>query len=337
MGLLFGRSRQETLEEALRDPFPAPKRWDVRVWWDETAASLAVTIAAALVVLLVAFLWQRITPPPPKVGEENLLMMPVTLGMGTEVGSSSGGTGGGSTAAPSVQGTESLATDEPARDLGSVEQQDVRASTKLAKVDPGEAFRASPERLARMKKILDELEKTGERIQELGKGQLAGIFKIDEKYKSVVFVVDRSGSMSSNQALERVKAEMTYGISQLKPEQSFGVVFFDDKFYMMGTQFSLLKATPANAKQVEAWMQQIHPGGGTTPYPAMQVALNANPELIVLLSDGEFGPFNVQQITQNNQAKRDKKCRIDCIGLGEVIVTLHDIAKQNGGVYKMAR
>lgn len=337
MGWLFGQSRQQTLQEALADPFPPPKRWSMRVWWDESAFSLFVTVAVALVLLLLAFLWQRITPPPPKLGEENLLMMPVTLGLGTDVGSPAGGSGGGSSTDVPVVGEGSVASDEPPRDLGSVKQQDVRANAALKKVDPGEAYQASPERLARMRAILDQLEKAGERIHELGKGELSGIFKINDDCKSVVFVVDRSGSMSWNNSLERVKSEMSYGIAQLKPDQSFAVVFFDDGVYTMNPQFALAKATPANIKAVEAWMQTIFPAGGTTPYPAMELALSVNPELIILLSDGEFDPRNVQQITQRNQAKRDKKCRIDCIGLGSIIVTLNDIAQQNGGKYKMAR
>jgi Mg-chelatase subunit ChlD len=337
---LFGNSRQETLNESLRDPFPPPRRWSVRVWWDESAASLLATFAAALLCLVIAYLWQRVVPPPAKVGEESLSVMPITLGSGTELGppdSSSGSGGGGGGAAAPVQGTETADSQDTARDLGTIEQQDLRANAKLAAADPGAAYQASPERLARMRAIIDELERSGQKIQELGRGSLAGIFKIDPHIKSVVFVMDRSSSMGWGQALERVKAELAYGLQEMNPDQSFGVVFFDHTEETMEPNFRLLSATKDNVERTKKWMETVHPRGGTMPADAMKMAINTGPQLVVLLSDGEFDPFSVSEITQHNQNRRDQKCRIDCVGLSDAIVTLSDIAKQNGGSYRMAR
>jgi Mg-chelatase subunit ChlD len=337
---LFGTSRQETLHESLRDPFPPPRRWSVRVWWDESAASLLATLALALICLFLAYLWQRVVPPPAKVGEESISVMPITLGSGTELGAPDGGGGGGGGAvgaAVPVQGSETTADNETARDLGTVEQQDLRANAKLAAADPGAAYQASPERLARMRAIIDELERSGQKIQELGRGSLAGIFKIDPHVKSVVFVMDRSASMGWRQALERVKAELAYGLQEMNPDQSFGVIFFDHAEETLEPNFRLLPATKDNVERTKQWMESVHPRGGTMPADAMKMAIDAGPQLVVLLSDGEFDPFSVSMITQHNQNRRDKKCRIDCVGLSDAIVTLSDIAKQNGGSYRMAR
>ncbi len=172
-----------------------------------------------------------------------------------------------------------------------------------------------------MRAILDQLEKAGERIHELGKGELSGIFKINDDCKSVVFVVDRSGSMSWNNSLERVKSEMAYGIAQLKPEQSFGVIFFDDGVYTMSPNFSLAKATPANVKAVEAWMQTIFPAGGTTPYPAMELALSVHPELIILLSDGD----NTQNRTSSSASAIDARQRLLCDNAKAAGITIYTI------------
>jgi hypothetical protein len=337
---LFGTSRQETLNESLRDPFPPPRRWSIRVWWDESAASLLATVAAALLCLLVAFLWQRVSPPPARVGEESLSMMPITLGSGTELGApesaGGGGAGGGGAAAP-VIGSETAPEAESTRDLGTVKKQDLRAKAALASADPGAAYQASPERLARMRGIIDELERSGQKIQELGRGSLAGIFKVDTDIKSVVFVMDRSSSMDWGQALDRVKAELAYGLQQMKPEQSFGIIFFDDAEETLAPNFGLHPATEDYVERNKKWMETVHPRGGTLPAEAMKMAIDAGPQLIVLLSDGEFDLDSVEMITQHNQRRRDKKCRIDCIGLSEAIVTLSDIAKKNGGTYRMAR
>ena len=54
-----------------------------------------------------------------------------------------------------------------------------------------------------------------------------------------------------------------------------------------------------------------------------------------MLSDGEFDPYAVDQITQMNQNLR-KPARIDCVGLMEQVLVLQEIARQNKGVYYQA-
>jgi hypothetical protein len=67
----------------------------------------------------------------------------------------------------------------------------------------------------------------------------------------------------------------------------------------------------------------------------MHAAILQEPERIVLLSDGEFDPYAVDQITQMNQNLR-KPARIDCVGLMEQVLVLQEIARQNKGVYYQA-
>ena len=63
------------------------------------------------------------------------------------------------------------------------------------------------------------------------------------------------------------------------------------------------------------------------------MALGQDPEKIVLLSDGEFSPTYVRDITRANRGRAS----IDCFGFGETIRTLVDIANQNNGRYITAR
>ena len=91
-----------------------------------------------------------------------------------------------------------------------------------------------------------------------------------------------------------------------------------------------MSADAKNKKDVIDWINTIRAGGNTEPYPAVKLALDAEPALIQLLSDGEFDLYHVQQIKQANP----KPIRIDCYGLGEYIKTLYEISQQhNDGTY----
>jgi hypothetical protein len=342
--LLKGHSRAVELEESILDPFPAPKAWGQTRWlWDETMPSLMLTGLTMLVTLALLLLASALTIPPSKLGIEEIEIVQVELGTGSQIGS--GGEAGADQAnLPEPQQTEVQATSSEASSvLGNVVTQDFRPTGQVQQVDPAAAFTASPQRAQRMRSILDELEKAGNSIVDLGKGgTIAGVFKVDKSVKSVVYVVDRSGSMGSNQALERVKAELLYAVRNLSDEQRFSVIFFDHAIYPLGSEqpvggtTTLVSADSQWKKKTEDFCNTIYPAGGTDPREAMRLAMSLNPEVIYLLSDGEFNPSCVNEITSVNQ-KKSPPVKINCVGLGEVIVTLHEIAKQNGGVYFQAR
>jgi len=193
---------------------------------------------------------------------------------------------------------------------------------------------------------------TSKGVVELGKsGGGSGIFKVGNRIGSsgsVVYVIDRSGSMGSDNRLERVKSELIAGINSLKSKQRFSVAFFDDQVWLFGhspssfSEFSspkltLMQATKKNKEEAVEWIRNMTIGGGTDPIPASILAIQAKPSLVMLLSDGEFPLSAVSQITNLNKSRRGKTSRIDCIGLGESVETLQKIAKQNDGRYYPAR
>jgi len=189
-------------------------------------------------------------------------------------------------------------------------------------------------------------------VADLGKsGGGSGIFKVGNRIGSsgsVVYVIDRSGSMGSDNRLERVKSELIAGINSLKPKQQFSVAFFDDQVWVLGhspnsystlpsPKLTLMQATKKNKEEAIEWIRNMTSGGGTDPIPAAILAIQAKPSLVMLLSDGEFPLSAVSQITNLNKSSRGKTSRIDCIGLGETVETLQEIAKQNDGRYYPAR
>jgi Mg-chelatase subunit ChlD len=151
---------------------------------------------------------------------------------------------------------------------------------------------------------------------------------------STVFVIDVSGSMQSADRLPRVLRALMRAIDQLKSNQRLCILLFDDGYYAY-PMVRLVAASGRNKMEIRNWLSRPPGGGGTNPMPALEVAVDLNPERIVLLSDGEFAPWVAQHVTELNHTKR-KPARIDCVGLMEQVEVLQEIAKYNKGIYYQA-
>ncbi len=107
-----------------------------------------------------------------------------------------------------------------------------------------------------------------------------------------VYLVDSSGSMG--QGFESARAELLASIQVLKPDQRFYVVFFDaESDYMRLSNADTdeprsVNATPANKAALKRWAMRISMDRGRAPYEPLRFALGLKPDVIFLLSDGEF-------------------------------------------------
>jgi Mg-chelatase subunit ChlD len=166
----------------------------------------------------------------------------------------------------------------------------------------------------------------------------ANPFLGDRDAKQVVFVIDKSGSMAGG-ALERVIAALIEAIEALSETQEFQVIFFESSAMLHPSLHGLVVANQSNKSSYSSWISKMRASGGTEPVEAVTAGLSANPERLVILSDGEFNPLYVDQITKFNRKNNTKKVtRIDCVGLVEQVESLKQIAQQNGpGIYYQAK
>lgn len=158
----------------------------------------------------------------------------------------------------------------------------------------------------------------------------------NEPAASTVFVIDQSASMEGDSRWERVVISLSKAIHRLSPDQSFTVICFSDTASPYNNPLRLIKATRPNQVKVVKWLKQQDTLSGTNPEVALLQSLELDVARIVLLSDGEFDPSIVDQITSKNQSKT-KPSQINCVGLAEQVQTLQDLAKQNRGIYYQAR
>ena len=157
-------------------------------------------------------------------------------------------------------------------------------------------------------------------------------FLIGTETGSTVFVIDKSSSMAGT-AFESVQNSLLQAIHSLNASQRFSVIFFDDGPQVMPPKHKV-KADEAGKAGAMAFITKMAPNGGTNPYSATRMALDMNPDAVVVLSDGNFDITEVERITRENQM--NKKTPIHCIGLQTHIITLQKLAEDNAGTYRTA-
>lgn len=160
-----------------------------------------------------------------------------------------------------------------------------------------------------------------------------------------VYLVDSSGSMGA--AFESAREELLRSINVLKPEQRFYVIFFDaESDYMrlsspQRDEPRSVYATAENKQSLRRWAMTISMDRGRAPYDALPFALDLSPDVIFLLSDGEF-PQKIEDLLKeinrvdNLFGDEDPISIVHTIGYHsrEGESRMRRIAQQNGGQYR---
>lgn len=159
-------------------------------------------------------------------------------------------------------------------------------------------------------------------------------FGITTEGASFVYLVDCSGSMKGR-PLQRAKQEIKRSVASLTGEQSFYAIFFDEQHYSMfhpRVVDELVVANDDNKAKLAAWVDAfVSPEGGTDPSDALRIALKLRPEIIYLLTDGDFDG-SVVPLAKNENVANTKINTVSFVNKdGEPL--LKKIADQNQGQY----
>ncbi|MCE9604823.1 MAG: hypothetical protein K8U03_07975 [Planctomycetia bacterium] len=160
----------------------------------------------------------------------------------------------------------------------------------------------------------------------------ATFFGVEAKGRSFVFVVDTSGSMSTNDRYMRCRAELLRSIGALKPNQKYFVTFFNHTTFAMPERH-LVEAKPEQITKTQEWCKLAIPAGGTEPWDGLAMALRMKPDAIYLLTDGDFDPavYDKMALAQ----PKTKKIPVHTIGFESLNGgrLLEAIARLTGGNY----
>lgn len=178
---------------------------------------------------------------------------------------------------------------------------------------------------------------TGGEGVKVGAEQGVGFFGTRGNAKSVVFVVDMSGSMENGRFI-RAQQELVKSIHQLHVTQKFYVIFFNKHavpLFFPSPAPDLVVATPLMKRKATRWIIERHTGLGTEPQEAFIMALALKPEVIYFLTDGDFDGKCRDLVKEKNKAGTV----IHTIALQnkDGIPLLEAIASDNKGVFKFIK
>jgi len=138
--------------------------------------------------------------------------------------------------------------------------------------------------------------------------------------KTVVFVVDRSGSMSGEK-IEQAKGALKFVLNNLREGDMFNIVAYDTGVESFRPE--LEKFNDENRKAALGFVEGIYAGGSTNISGALETALgqlkdSTRPSYVVFLTDGlpTVGETNEMKIVEMAKAANNVRARVLAFGVG---------------------
>ena len=173
----------------------------------------------------------------------------------------------------------------------------------------------------------------------------SGIFYDVHRFRRISFVVDTCDGMNK---LLTLKAEFPQVVTALGPAQSFNISFFGGSFDDLAKcarldPSELLPATVENRRETSRFLQGVCTTGYRDPTEALESAFQRNPDVIYLLTDGDFSDNDavLGKIRELNKKKRVKIYTIAMVGETDrdmaYLKLLKRIAAENRGRFRYVR
>lgn len=157
----------------------------------------------------------------------------------------------------------------------------------------------------------------------------------------VVFLCDGTGTMLGLK-FDLLRRELASTIGSLKPVQNFNIILFADEGARAMSK-TLAPGTPASRRQADEFLRKFSPGGATNPIPGIEMAFSMKPQVIFLLSDGEFDNLVAYSdvIAKIKALNPNKQVKVYTILFGDrddrAQQTLQTIASENGGTFRFVK
>jgi Ca-activated chloride channel family protein len=155
--------------------------------------------------------------------------------------------------------------------------------------------------------------------------------------KTVIFVLDRSGSMAGKK-IEQARRALKSVLSNLRSEDLFNIVVYDDRVESFKPE--LQRYGTSMRDEAEHFVDNIREGGSTNIDAALKAALgmiqdSARPSYVLFLTDGlpTAGETGELAIAENCKTANQRRTRIFVFGVGyDVNARLLDrLSGQNSG------
>ena len=164
-----------------------------------------------------------------------------------------------------------------------------------------------------------------------------GFFGTYTEGKSVVYVVDMSGSMGGRR-FSRAKQELVKSLYRLESRHRYSIVLFNTDAYPLFwpegvTQ--LFEPTKVNVRNSARWVSSMEPNSFTDPSLALAWGLAREPDVLFFLTDGEIPPASRDLIRELNRRHTIVNTIAFESRAGELL--LRAIAEDHGGTYRYVK
>jgi len=143
---------------------------------------------------------------------------------------------------------------------------------------------------------------------------------MERQKKTVILVLDRSGSMSGKK-IEQAREALKFVLNNLREGDTFNIVAYDSSIESFKPE--LQKYDEETRKSAIGFVEGIYAGGSTNIDGAMTAALNMiqdkeRPNYVLFFSDGlpTAGETNEMKIVQNAEQNNKHKARVVNFGVG---------------------
>ncbi|MDX1963813.1 MAG: VIT and VWA domain-containing protein [Pirellulales bacterium] len=161
--------------------------------------------------------------------------------------------------------------------------------------------------------------------------------------KTVLFVVDKSGSMSGKK-MEQAKGALKFVLNNLRDGDTFNVIAYDDKVESWKPEVQTFG--DETRKSALGYVEGLYAGGSTNISGALKTALAqiqdaSRPNFVIFLTDGlpTAGETNEQKIVTQTRELNKLKARIFAFGVGYDLNSrlLDKLVRENFGLSEFVR
>lgn len=158
--------------------------------------------------------------------------------------------------------------------------------------------------------------------------------------RSFVFLIDRSKSMTANgmNAIDVARQELRSALAPLTPEHRFQVIAYNFKTLFVDER-RMLPATEEHKQKADRFLAELGGFGATHHEMALQTAIQLQPDVIYLLTDGGDPYLNDAQLARIRQ-RTAGRIVIHCVQFATDAPKasshfLEQLAAQNQGTYQV--
>lgn len=167
--------------------------------------------------------------------------------------------------------------------------------------------------------------------------------EMERPKKTVVFVVDRSGSMEGEK-IEQARAALKFVLQNLREGDLFNIVAYDTGVESFRPE--LQRYNNRTRKEALGFIQSIYAGGGTNIDGALRTALSQlqdrrRPNYVIFMTDGQptIGEKNESKIVARAAKQNQVRARIVSFGVGYDVNSrlLDRLSRENHGQTEYVR